>query len=149
MTRANNKGRTAFCRHCGTYYKEGANFCPLCGRMPRKGKGLKCPSCGFDQIYESTEQCVRCGRNMRLCWLCQRDVPTAYVEFANIVGWIIGWSLREYKAYLCRACGEALYRQNQRSTLILGWWAMPNVLMNPFYILDNYLSYRKLRKLPL
>lgn len=47
------------CKDCGAQMKEGAKFCPECG----KKQGLSCPACGAD-ISNKAKFCPECGKNL-------------------------------------------------------------------------------------
>lgn len=140
----------AFCPYCGAKCERDAKSCSQCGKTPKTGgTELKCPSCGFERIYEADHYCLRCGAHVRFCWVCRRqDVPVVSVELGQVTALIIWIRISRYAAFLCRTCGEALYRQNQKSTLVGGWWSIWGPFMTPYRALANYSSYRKIRKLP-
>lgn len=48
---------------------------------------------------------------------------------------------------MCRTCGLSRSRSFQTSTLLLGWWGVISFIVNPFLILGNMRSARRVRAL--
>ncbi|MDI6098828.1 hypothetical protein QLQ12_09475 [Actinoplanes sp. NEAU-A12] len=51
--------------------------------------------------------------------------PSAYASFRAVVVILIGFHVRTRSGGFCRDCGLAVFREQQKFTLVAGWWGIP------------------------
>jgi hypothetical protein len=64
------------------------------------------------------------------------------------VGMLFTRRVRTLDASMCRHCGLAMFREMQKSTLIMGWWGLISFFANILYIFTNLDARADLRRLP-
>jgi hypothetical protein len=81
------------------------------------------------------------------CALCGWG-PAAPVKFNSVTGLVLFWRWGTLTGPLCRLCGEAMYNESQRSTLLKGWWGVVAPLATVVAFVGNALKIGKIRALP-
>jgi hypothetical protein len=80
------------------------------------------------------------------CVICGH-APVADLRFKACLGRVLWRRVRTWNGSLCRACGEAVYRDMQNETMTKGWWGAISFLGNFGAILGNWAQHRRLMKL--
>ena len=81
-----------------------------------------------------------------LCGVCGGG-PTAYASFRAVVVILIGLRVRTRSGRFCRDCGLAIFREQQKFTLVAGWWGIP-ALATPIFALMNVGQLDQFHRLP-
>lgn len=88
--------------------------------------------------YSGTDVCDICGWG-----------PATHVKFHSVTGMILFWRWGTFEANVCRLCGQAMYHENQRSTLTRGWWGIIAPLATIVAFIGNMSQVSKVKALPL
>lgn len=91
---------------------------------------------GFPVFTDSDRVCDMCGWG-----------PATNVKFNSVTGLIIFWRWFTFEAKLCRFCGIAMYNENQRNTLVKGWWGILSFFATIFAFFSNLSQSRQIHKL--
>lgn len=76
-----------------------------------------------------------------ICTNCGREAPTALVSFHQTIGMLFARSEKEINGKLCKDCIHRCFWHFTVKTLCLGWWAPFSLVLTPFYVLGNILTY--------
>ena len=75
------------------------------------------------------------------CQVCGADAATRYVEFYSNVGLLFRRYERSIKGYLCKSCIGGYFWEFTLVSLLLGWWGIVSLVLNPFFILNNIIRF--------
>jgi len=98
------------------------------------------PSAGSDAAGQSG------AVNADACSLCGY-APAVRVKFHTVTGLILFWRWGTLDGLLCRRCGEAMYNESQRSTLLKGWWGLIAPIATVIAFLGNLSRIGTVRRL--
>ena len=101
---------------------------------PPPDAGAKAPE-GSDRV--DADPCSLCG-----------FAPAVRVKFHTVTGLVIVWRWGTLDGLLCRRCGEAMYNESQRSTLLKGWWGIIAPIATVVAFLGNLSRIGIVRRLP-
>lgn len=75
--------------------------------------------------------------------------PATDVTFNSVTGLILFWRWFTFRATLCHLCGVAMYNENQRSTLLKGWWGIIAPIATVIAFILNISRVGSIKRLPL
>ena len=76
-----------------------------------------------------------------MCQRCRKFGPTRYVVFHQNIGVILALFHKQVEGCVCRSCVHGLFWSYTTTSLLLGWWGVKSLLINPFLILNNFVYY--------
>lgn len=82
----------------------------------------------------------------QLCGICGGR-PAGFATFRAAIVILIGIRVQTRAGLFCRACGLAVFREQQKLTLAAGWWGIP-ALAAPITLLLNLNNLQSLERLP-
>jgi len=72
-----------------------------------------------------------------MCQCCGVEAPTKYVAFHQNIGMLIMRSSSSISGELCKSCIHTYFWKYTLTNMVLGWWGMISMIVNPFFILNN------------
>lgn len=82
------------------------------------------------------------------CELCGLQAPTKRVDLYQNIGMVVSRSHSEINGNLCRRCIKKYFKSYTLTTLFLGWWGLISVIVTPFMLIFNIVSYLRTLSLP-
>jgi len=101
-----------------------------------KNSGNRTEDFGFPAWSDASTSCDLCGWG-----------PAIPVKFNSVSGFVIFWRWYTLNARLCKACARAMYDENQRNTLVKGWWGLLSFFATIFVFFSNMTAFRRTRTL--
>jgi hypothetical protein len=72
-----------------------------------------------------------------ICQDCGIEAPTKYVAFYQNIGALVVRFSKSIEGNLCKSCIHKYFWEFTGTNLVLGWWGMISLILNPFFILNN------------
>ena len=76
-----------------------------------------------------------------ICHICGVEAPTKYVAYYQNIGMLFMRMSRSIDGHMCKSCVHKYFWQFTLINLTLGWWGMISLIVNPFFILNNFGRY--------
>lgn len=77
-----------------------------------------------------------------LCTSCHEEDTVRDVEFGMQIGLLVARLYFHKKGRMCPDCIRSTFWMYTLVTLVFGWWGIVSLVVNPFIIILNVLSYR-------
>lgn len=120
------------CPECGTEVAEGSNFCPQCNANLTEGGGnyqvrseSHATSTGNVSLDEAAAVDIACPR-------CGEHPIMEVARTDRLTGLLLAYRRASYNVMGCHSCVRRVLLFNAVKNLLLGWWSVKSLIMNPF-----------------
>lgn len=120
------------CPECGAEVAESSNFCPECNANLTQGGGnyqvrseSHTTSTGNVSLDEAAAVDIACPR-------CGEHPVMEVARTERLTGLLLAYRRASYNVMGCRSCVRRVLLVNAFKNLLLGWWSVKSLLMNPF-----------------
>jgi hypothetical protein len=72
-----------------------------------------------------------------VCQCCGSHAETKYFSYHQNIGALVMRFSKSINANLCKSCSRKFFWQFTGTNLLLGWWGMISLIINPFLIINN------------
>ena len=76
-----------------------------------------------------------------ICQNCGVEAPTKYVAFYQNIGALVMRFSKSAEGNMCKSCVHRTFWEFTLMNLVLGWWGLISLIVNPFFILNNIARY--------
>ncbi|MBI1375504.1 MAG: hypothetical protein GC159_22555 [Phycisphaera sp.] len=78
---------------------------------------------------------------MEFCQVCGVEAPTKKVSFHQNIGALIMRFSKSVEGNLCKRCINETFWSFTGTNLVLGWWGLVSLIVNPIFIINNTVYY--------
>lgn len=75
------------------------------------------------------------------CQVCGVEAPTKYVAFYQNIGALVMRFSKTAQGNMCKSCISSTFWQYTLTSLVLGWWGLISLIVNPYFIVNNVFRY--------
>ena len=72
-----------------------------------------------------------------ICQLCGVDAPVRVVVFHEHIGAYVISLHKRVEGRWCKTCIRQKFKSLTLKTALLGWWALPSIILTPGYLISN------------
>lgn len=122
------------CPRCGAEVSEGSNFCPECDANLLEDDGV-------DYHVRSESHTTATGDVSRsdaaavdiACPRCGEQPIMEVAKTTRLTGLVLAYRRVSYNVMGCHSCVRRVLLVNALKNLVLGWWSVKSLVMNPFF----------------